>query len=350
MRPSPRPSPTRLPARAHHRAALVWIGLAVSAVFTYLAVRGVRWGEVGDALRSSDYWWVLPSTVLLFLAQGLRALRWQYLFAAPTRPPYLPVLEATLLGQAFNNILPARAGEAARVVSLNRTAGTSLAEAAATVVVERLFDVLCLLGLLFVLVHWLPHVTWLRAAAILAVALTLLTFAAAFVLFRWGDRPFKAMLRPLARLPFLTEERIDDAAESIVRGARSLHDWRLALVAIVLTTVSWLVLSASTWVLLFAFDLPHSPLLGILVTIAVGLSLAIPSSPGAVGVFEAAALVALKAYDVSKEDALSYALVLHAVNFLPYIAVGAVILLVRRPRAETSGAGPEEPAPSSRRA
>jgi uncharacterized protein (TIRG00374 family) len=72
-------------------------------------------------------------------------------------------------------VLPARAGEAARVVALNRTSGTSIVEATATVVVERLFDVLCLLGLLFVLAHWLPHVTWLRAAAVLAVVLTALT-------------------------------------------------------------------------------------------------------------------------------------------------------------------------------
>jgi len=187
-------------ARARSRTttlSLAAVGFVVSAVFTYLAVR-----------------------------QAVRALRWQYLFPAATRPAYSPTLEATLLGQAVNNVLPARAGEAARVVALNRTSGTSIVEATATVVVERLFDVLCLLGLLFVLVHWLPHVTWLRAAAILAVVLTAATFVAGFVLFRWGDRPFRALLRPLARLPFLSEERVDGAAESIVRGARSLHERR----------------------------------------------------------------------------------------------------------------------------
>ena len=292
----------------------------------------MHWHELRDGLAASDYWWVLPSTGLLFAAQGIRALRWQYLFPRATRPTYVPALEATLLGQAFNNVLPARAGEAARVVALNRRAGTSLVEATATVVVERLFDVLCLLGLLFVLAHWLPHVTWLRAAAILAIALTAATVVAAFVLFRWGERPFRALLRPLARLPFLSEERIDHAAASLVRGTRALHDWRLAAVAVVLTTASWLVLSASSWVLLYGFDVPHSFLLGVLVTVATGLSLVIPSSPDAVGVFEAAALVALKAYDVPKGDALPYALVLHAVNFFPYVAAGALVLVWQRRR------------------
>lgn len=270
---------------------------------------------------------------MLFVAQAIRALRWQYLFPRATRPAFGPALEATLLGQAFNNVLPARAGEAARVVALNRRAATSLVEATATVVVERLFDVLCLLGLLFVLAHWLPHVTWLRAAAVLAVVLTAVTLLAAFVLFRWGERPFRASLRPLARLPLLSEERLDSAAAGIVRGSRSLHDWRLASLAVLLTTLSWLVLSASSWVLLYGFDLPHSFLLGVLVTIATGLSLVIPSSPGAVGVFEAAALVALKAYDVPKGDALSYAIVLHAVNVFPYVAAGGLVLLWSRSRS-----------------
>ena len=173
---------------------------------------------------------VIPPTLLLFARPGRAGTRWQFLFPKATRP-YGPTLEATLLGQAVNNVLPSRGGEVVRVVALNRTSGTSIVEATATVVVERLFDVLCLLGLLFVLAHWLPHVTWLRAAAVLAVVLTALTLVAAFVLFRWGDRPFRALLRPLARLPFLSESGSTRAAASIVRGARSLHDWRLAALA-----------------------------------------------------------------------------------------------------------------------
>jgi uncharacterized membrane protein YbhN (UPF0104 family) len=292
----------------------------------------VRFGDVWRGLRESDYWWVLPSVTLLFVAQGVRALRWQYLFAAATRPPYRPILDATLIGQCFNNVLPARAGEAARVIALNRSAGASRAEALATVVVERVFDVLSLLVLLFVLAPWLPHVTWLRAAAILAVALVAGTAAVAAALVRYGERPLLVVLRPLARLPFLSLERTELAAASVVRGAASLRDWRLAVVALLLTTVSWLVLAASSWVLLLGFGLPHSPLAGALVTIATGLSLVIPSSPGAVGVFETAALVALKVFGVPKSGALSYAIVLHAVNFFPYVAAGTIVLALRGPR------------------
>ena len=265
---------------------------------------------------------------MLLVAQVVRALRWRYLFAAATRPPYGPVFEATLLGQCFNNILPARAGEIARILALHRTAGTSRAETTSTVVVERLYDVLVLLGLLFVFVPWLPHVAWIHAAAVLAIVLFAATVASVVVLLRWGEKPFLVLLRPLTRLglPFLTLERAEHAAASFVRGAASLRDPRLAAVALVLTAVSWIPLALSTWVLMIGFHLGLSVLAGLLVTIATGLSLVLPSSPGAVGVFEAAALVGLKAYGIDKADALSFAIVLHAVNFFPYVLAGALVL------------------------
>jgi uncharacterized protein (TIRG00374 family) len=319
---------SRRPGLDRRTAGLALVGIVVSAGFTYLALRSVRLGDVWTGLRASNYWWVAPSVGLLALALPVRALRWQLLFAEQTRPPFRLVLSATALGQFFNNVLPARAGEAARVIALHRSARTSRAEIVATVVVERLFDVLSLLVILFVLLPWLPHVTWLRSAAILALVLAAATVAAVVLLGRFGERPFRALLRPLARLPVLSHERTDRAAASLVRGAISLRDPWLALVGLALTVLSWVLLSLSTWVLMLGFDLHLSLLAGVLVTVAVGLSLVLPSSTAAVGVFETATIVALNAYGVPKTDALSYALVLHAVNFFPYVAAGAAVLQV----------------------
>jgi hypothetical protein len=305
---------------------LIWLGFAVSALFTYLAVRDVHFGRVWESLRASDYWWTIPSLALIVVALVVRALRWQYLFAPETRPPFRPVFNATLLGQFFNNVLPARAGEAARIIALNQSARTSRVETAATVVVERAYDVLSLLLLLFVLVPWLPKVRWLRAAEILAVVVTVGIIVAALLLWRFGDRPLRFLLRPLSRLPFIAPERVERAASNFVRGAAALCRPHLALTALVLTISSWLLLGLSAWLLIRGFDLGLSFGAGQLVIVAVGLSMILPSSPAAVGVFEAATLVALSAYDIPDSEALSYALVLHAVNFVPYVVGGIVVL------------------------
>jgi hypothetical protein len=305
---------------------LIWIGLAVSAVFTYLAVRGVRFHEVWEGLRESNYWWAVPSVGLVALSVAIRAFRWQLLFAARTRPPYGPVLSATVLGMFVNNVLPARAGEVARVIALHQTAGTSRAEAIVTVVVERLYDVIALLVMLFVLLPWLPHVAWVHAAAFLAIGVLAVTVVSIIVLVAFGERPFRFLLRPLARLPFVSLERTEVVATNLVRGAAALRDPWLATVAALLSAVMWMLLALSAWMLMLGFSLGLSPLAGGLVIVAVGLSMILPSSPAAVGVFEAATLVALQAYGIPKSQGLSYALVLHAANFFPYIVAGLVVL------------------------
>ena len=166
--------------------AIAWLGLLVSAGFAYLAVRDVDFGEVWDGLAASNYWWLPPSLAMLAITVYVKAIRWRYLFAAESGPPTGPVVRSLLIGYFFNSILPGRPGEVARVLALKQQARTPLAESAATVVVERIYDVLILLVLLFVSVPWLPHVSWIHTAAALAIALATILAGSMIVLAIWG--------------------------------------------------------------------------------------------------------------------------------------------------------------------
>jgi glycosyltransferase 2 family protein len=306
------------------RSILLWIGLALTGLFTYLAVRNAHLAEVKEAFLESEKAWLVPALAVLALAVFVRAVRWWSLYAPERRPPLGAVTSALLLGYFFNNVLPLRAGEAARVVALNRSAGTSRVESGATVVLERAYDLLALLLLLFAILPWLPDVTWLRAAAVLLVVLIVAVSVAAGVLARFGTRPFDILFRPLVRL--LGAERAEWGALNLGRGLAGLRRPRLALGAALWTVLSWILIGISAWLVLLGFDLGLSPLAGLFVMITINLALVLPSSPAAVGVFEAATLLALGAYGVSQSEALSYALVLHALNFLPFIVAGAVLL------------------------
>jgi uncharacterized membrane protein YbhN (UPF0104 family) len=121
---------------------LILPGIAGSLVFTYLAVRDVDGDVFWESLRRSHYEWLVPALTVLAAAVFLRALRWRLLFPRATRPAVGPITRALLVGYLFDNILPMRAGEAARVVVLHRETGGSRAEAAGTLVTERLYDVL----------------------------------------------------------------------------------------------------------------------------------------------------------------------------------------------------------------
>ena len=103
--------------------------------------------------------------------------------------------------------------------------------------------------------------------------------------------------------------------------------------------------------LAFPLHLPFSS--GILLVVAIGLAMILPAPPAAVGVFEGAALIALKPYGVSHNEALPYALVLHLTNFVPFVIAGVLVLQhnarhpVRRPRATAESPGGVQETPGT---
>ena len=330
---------SRLPAG---KTALVVLGVIVSAVFGYLAVRNIQPSETWRALANTEYVWLVPGTILFAVAFLIRAVRWQSLFAPARRPALRPVVESLFVGYLANNLLPARAGEAARVVALNKLARSSVAETTATILIERAYDVLSLLLLLFVMLPWLPPIAWLQTAAVLAFVILLVLAAVAVVFIRYGERPLQFAVRPLGRLRFVPQDAITRAPANFLHGLAGLLNARIGLIAFGLTTLSWIVLGVSFWCVMEAFHLGLSPLAGLLVVIGIGLAMILPSSPAALGVFEGATVLVLSAYSIDNSEALSYALVLHAMNFFPFIVVALVVVAVRRARrASPSAAEPQ---------
>ena len=309
------------------RPLIVAAGLVVTVVCMYLAVRGVALDDAVDSLAGSNLLWLVPTLPIFALAVAMRAVRWWSVFAPAERPPMRAITYALLVGYFFNNILPARAGEAARVIALSRRATTSKAETVGTVVVERLFDVLALLILLFASYPWLPEISWLRAAAIFGAFVVSVVLVLVFVVVRYDERAIHWLLSPLRRIRREgLAERLEAAAVNGARGLVGLRDPQIALRGMALTIGSWVTLGVSYWMLTHAFALDLPLVAGMLVTVAVNLSLVLPSSPAALGVFEAATVVALRAFDVPHAEALSYALVLHLLNLVPFLVIGAALL------------------------
>ena len=312
--------------RGPHRLALVAAGLAVSIFFTYLAVRNVDFDVFWAGLRESDYWWAVPALAVQLASVWVKAVRWRFLFSPPTRPPLGAATRALFLGYFFNNILPLRAGEALRVLALHREAGTSRAEALATAVSERFYDIVALFVLLFVALPFLPEVTWLRTAGLAALLAVAAAAALVFALSRYGERPVRVLLRPLTLIPRVDEDWFEHSVQNVVRGLAAFYVPRIAAPAFALTVASWLLLAVSFWLLMLGFDLGTGFGAAYLAMIAMNLAIVIPSAAAAVGVFEAAILVALAAYGVDESSALAYAVVLHGLNFFPYVVIGLVLL------------------------
>jgi hypothetical protein len=280
-----------------------------------VALRALDLAEVSAAFGQADLLWVVPALGALAVAFVIRALRWQLLFDFRRRPPLREVSGALLAGLFFNSVLPFRAGEVARLLVLHRRARSPRLQVLGTIAAERIYDVLALLVLFALALPWLPEAPWLRSVAFAGAALVVAAVLA-------------SVARPLRFVSSVTDTRREEAGKNLLAGVVALHRVRPATTAAILTMLSWLVLWLSSWLLLqgFAFEVGFGAAATLLVLVATGFSLSLPSGPGAVGVFEAAVIVALLPFGVEPEAALSYGLVLHALNAVPYVVAGLLIL------------------------
>src|SRR5215210_8604725 len=127
-----------------------WLGVLISIVFIWLALRGLRLDQFWDSVKQANYIWVLPGIGVYFIGVWVRARRWHYLLRPIKEIPTQTMFPITTIGYMGNNIYPARAGEVLRAVVLKRKEGVSVSASLATIIVERIFDGVVMLAFVFV--------------------------------------------------------------------------------------------------------------------------------------------------------------------------------------------------------
>ncbi len=311
-----------------------WLGVIISLVFLYFALRGLHLVDLGDALQRANYWWLLPGVAVYFLGVWARAWRWHYLLR-PVKPVSTrKMFPIVAIGYMGNNIYPARAGELLRAVVLKRREGVPVSASLATIIVERVFDGVVMLAFVFLN---LPELARLTAdsgfvGSIQTVALwgtgAFLGALAAFLLAAMFPERTSAILTVLVHrlVPLRFQGKVLDIAGRFLGGLESLRSPREALMVFLTSMVIWLLETGKYWFVMHAFPFQVSFFALMLMNGIVNLATTIPSAPGYVGTFDAPGIAVLVAYGVSKAIAAGYTLVLHVALWVPITLLGAYYL------------------------
>ncbi|MBI2159422.1 MAG: flippase-like domain-containing protein [Candidatus Rokubacteria bacterium] len=263
----------------------------------------------------------------------VRARRWRYLFPPRSDPPRLT--PAIMIGYMANNVLPLRAGEVVRVYVVARRWTPAAAGAArahpfwttlATLVVERVLDSFVVVLILAVLVLLIPVPAFLQVAALVVLAIDLAGIAVLIALVAAPARCARLIGRLTGRWPRLRERALR-IFETFVTGLDGIRAPAHLGPLLAWTVLVWLAPALAAWTMLLALGL-HLPFTAAWAVLAfVGLGVSIPSAPGYVGVFHAAAALALGLFGVSQSAAVGYALLFHAAQIVPITLIGWVYLL-----------------------
>ena len=217
-------------------------------------------------------------------------------------------------------------GEVVRVYVVSRHWGGRFWIAAATLIVERVLDSIFIVGLLGVLMFFVPVPPVVEWAALVMLGIDIAAVSMIVGIAVAPERLERLVDRLTARWPTV-HARARRALTTFVDGLDGIRTARHLLPLFIWTGVVWLIPATMAWTALKACDLHLPWIAGWTILAFIGLGVSIPSAPGYIGVFHVAAKFATEIFGVSDAEALGYAIIFHAMNFVPVTLVGWVFLM-----------------------
>jgi len=312
-----------------------WIGVLFSIFFLWLALRGLSLAEVLAVLPGVKYGWLFLGVAVYFLAVWARAWRWRYLLRPLKSISTRQLFPVVCIGYAGNNIFPARAGELLRAVVLKRREAVPVSASLATIIVERVFDGVVMLGFVFLNLPELANLTStsgfigsIRTLALWGTFIFLGVLAVFLVAAMFPQKAETAASFMINKfVPVRFREKILGFTMRFLGGLEALRSPKDVLMVFVTSVVIWLLETCKYWLVMQAFPFEVSFFALMLMNGIVNLATTIPSAPGYIGTFDAPGIAVLQAYGIEKTLAAAYTLVLHAALWLPITLIGAYYLL-----------------------
>jgi uncharacterized membrane protein YbhN (UPF0104 family) len=275
------------------------IGTILVFLAIVLFVRQVPWHSIRAAFLAANGRWLGVAVMLNFLLIVLRGVALRYLIYPAAWVPLARSIRYTLASITGNIIAPLRAGIALRAWLLMRYERLSLSSNVALFLVEKVGDMATLLALAATLPWLLPtfprwalgSVAFLGALVIAALGLAMSTKTKASL-----GQNIRRTVAPIARADTLC-----------AAAAATIGVWAVDALMVVAT--------------LKAVGVPCTPGIAILILLAINIAITVPT-PANGGTLELGAVLALHTVGVEPGKAIAFAVLYHAAQVLPTLAVG----------------------------
>jgi hypothetical protein len=308
------------------------LGLVISVVAVWFSMRDVRPAEVWHALQGAHYGGFVLVMLLTLFGFWIRAFRWRWLIATPKSLGMDSLFSATMIGFMANNLLPLRLGEFVRAWALGRRERLSKTTVFATVVVERVVDMITLLGVLAIslIVHPLAETSeagrMVRAGAgVLVLSCVVLTVV--LVAVERSPRFMRGVVGLVFRfLPGSMRPRVERMLEHFLEGLGLFRK---------LGTLAWVFLLSfamfGTYALALQIAMGANGILvpwyaGLVMLVITAIGIMVPAAPGYIGTLNLACVAGLALFGVGKDQSVPFSWFYWLSQWLPISLVGLYYL------------------------
>ncbi|QDT36598.1 lysylphosphatidylglycerol synthase transmembrane domain-containing protein [Stratiformator vulcanicus] len=317
------------------RILKIGAGVGLTILCLWLAFRGTSPANVAAKLAGADYRTVPIMLGLLAVVFAMKTYRWALILRPLARLSSREVFPALIIGFMGNNIYPLRLGEGMRCLVLAKQYPVSAVGVLSTLFLERVLDVTSVLILLLVSLTALPDLQdaiggagLLTAVWTAAIAITIAVAFMILYVFR-TDYFIRAAEKVIEVLPFVPESskvRVEGLLEAGSLGMGTLRDPVLATQIVALSLGQWVVVSATAYTALRAFDIDVGVAASLMVNSVTALGVAAPSAPGFFGIVQYCFRLCLTPLGVSAENAVAASWYYHLCHYVPVTVVGLFFL------------------------
>jgi glycosyltransferase 2 family protein len=307
-------------------------GLVVSGAFTVVFLARADWAGVARAIEGVDVRWVVLVALALFLEHVVRAIRWRVLLRdlVPEATTFR-LWVATAIGMSINAVIPFRLGDLVRPWLVAREHDRSYVALLTIAVIERVFDILGLMGQVLLLGLLAPPdadgvvLSRLRWATLFGAAG--LVALATFMVMAANEARTRAIYERLVGFfPAPVRARFLQLYGGFAEGLGSVRRRSALVAAAAWSLLHWTNGSLAIWLLCRAFHIDLPMVAACFTNVVLAVSVGLPQAPGYLGVFHTAIETALRAWDIDAGFAQAFAMVFWFVSFVPITLTGLVLL------------------------
>ncbi len=312
--------------------------LAIGIALLIHTFRGVSLEDIGEQLTEINFTYMTIFITMIITGTFLRALRWKYMILSFKENVKLQhLVEATIINYGVNVILP-RMGEIARAIYLGTTENISRSSTLGTIIVERILDLIFLLASVVIsLIIYGDFLTsrypWINSAIYTGIIFLILSFLFLFLVIKFQNKVINWLEKFFQRvnLPFFN--RASEITSKVIDGFDSIKTKKNYVITFLLSPLLWFIYALGSYFGLLALNMHliqpvdiGSGLIIMSIT-TIGIMIPIPGSTGSYHAFCKSVLTMILGFNV--KISLTYAVITHLLNTLPFVILSAIILSLR---------------------
>lgn len=304
------------------RQVLPGLFLSVVSIALVLYLADLR--QVGSALQNLNFFFIVGTLAITLVWLGVRSIVWWTLLQE--KASYKHVFFTLNEGYLLNNILPFRLGEVGRAFLLGRKSELGFWHVLSSIVIERALDLAIATGLLLAILPFVVGAEWAQEGALMVGGVVIVGFVMLYILARKKEMALDRFQKLVYRWPALSKIG-KNVIPAFLSGLVVLTDGGRFVRVVAWMLLNWCLTIAQFLFLLLAF-FPSARVVWAAFSVGVvSLGIAVPTMPGAIGIWELSIVAALSVFNLELSAALAFALTIHFSNYLVTGVLGAYALM-----------------------